>query len=208
VSGWPVSFCPPASATPSSASPEQLLSRTQHQRVGSTSWRSVISWKLHVDAQQHEHAAAAPLATMLLMRCAAASKVARELATTSPGTARHPRPRRCSPRWNEIFCEVHLDHVFHVLVRSAKRCSMWSVSVQMRLDTSCWSKSARCIKSGEVVAQARRVEDREGEPCPAALPVNMRSIVPCIMSTAWARPAPRPSTSTAIAEDRATASAT
>ena len=33
------------------------------------------------------------------------------------------------------------------LVRSARRCSMWMVSVQMRLATNCSSKSARCMKA-------------------------------------------------------------
>ena len=48
-------------------------------------------------------------------------------------------------------------------VRSASRCSMCSESVQMRLATSCSSKSARCMKAEKFSPRPDRIDDREAD---------------------------------------------
>ena len=84
----------------------------------------------------------APLATMLLSRCAAASeKLAGKLATTSTryGSASSPaKALYSSMEWNSWRRYTWITFSM-CLVRSARRCSMWLVSVQMRLVTNCSS---------------------------------------------------------------------
>ena len=134
----------------------------------------------------------APLATMLLMRCAAASeKLAGKLATTSTryGSAISPaKALYSSIEWNSLRRYTWITFSM-CLVRSASRCSMWAVSVQMRLATNCSSKSARCMKA-EKLSPSPTGSMIVKRTLPGGMAVNSRSIALCITSTARARPGP------------------
>ena len=134
----------------------------------------------------------APLATMLLMRCAAASeKLAGKLATTSTryGSAISPaKALYSSIEWNSLRRYTWMTFSM-CLVRSARRCSMWLVSVQMRLATNCSSKSARCMKA-EKLSPSPTGSMIVKRTLPGGIAVNRRSIALCMTSTARARPGP------------------
>ena len=64
-------------------------------------------------------------------------------------------------------------------VRSASRCSMWPVSVQMRLATSCSSKSARCMKA-EKLSPSPTGSMIVKRTLPGGMAVNSRSMALCM----------------------------